>query len=232
MPMHGLVDVDVTEAIRLLASREPALSFTAFVLASVARAAAAYPEVHAYRDWRGQLICHRHVDVTAIVEIDTAQGPFPLAHAIRDADVRDVVDLTAELRRVKIQPSASGGRRWLFRAATVGAHIPGLFPAMYALMRRSRILRQRTGTVSVTAVGMFAGGGGFAIAPLTLMSLQIVIGGVSARPRVIGDQIAVRDVLDLTVTIDHNIVDGAPAARFGARLRELIEAATVLRDLQ
>lgn len=128
------------------------------------------------------LVCHRHVDVTAIVEIATAQSPFPLAHAIRDADVRDVVDLTAELRRVKTEPSASGSRRWLSRAAPVGARIPGLFPAMYAVMRRSRRLRQRTGTVAVTAVGMFAGGGGFAIAPLTLMSLQIVIGGVSARP--------------------------------------------------
>jgi hypothetical protein len=27
---------------------------------------------------------------------------------IRDADIRDVVDLTTELRRVKIDPSASG----------------------------------------------------------------------------------------------------------------------------
>jgi pyruvate/2-oxoglutarate dehydrogenase complex dihydrolipoamide acyltransferase (E2) component len=32
------------------------------------------------------------------------------------------------------------------------------------------------------------------------------------------------------VTIDHNIVDGAPAARFGAELRELIESAAVLRE--
>ena len=49
-PMHGLLDVDVTEANRLLAAHEPALSFTAFVVASVARAAAAHPEVHTYRN--------------------------------------------------------------------------------------------------------------------------------------------------------------------------------------
>ena len=46
------------------------------------------------------------------------------------------------------------------------------------------------------------------------MSLQVVVGGMSPRPRVVDDgEVEVRDVLDLTVTIDHNVVDGAPAAR-------------------
>jgi pyruvate/2-oxoglutarate dehydrogenase complex dihydrolipoamide acyltransferase (E2) component len=79
---------------------------------------------------------------------------------------------------------------------------------------------------------MFGGGGGFAIAPLTLMPLQVVVGGMSPRPRVVRGQIEVRDMVDLTVTIDHNVIDGAPAARFGAELRELIESRTVLHGLQ
>jgi pyruvate/2-oxoglutarate dehydrogenase complex dihydrolipoamide acyltransferase (E2) component len=96
-------------------------------------------------------------------------------------------------------------------------------------MGRSVRIRQRIGTVGVTAVGMFAGGGGFGITQLTLMSLQVVVGGVSPRPRAVDGDVQVRDVLDLTVTIDHNVVDGAPAARFGADLRQLIEQASVLR---
>ncbi|MFQ1003688.1 2-oxo acid dehydrogenase subunit E2 [Modestobacter sp. SSW1-42] len=75
----------------------------------------------------------------------------------------------------------------------------------------------------MTAVGMFAAGGGFAIAPPTLASLLVVVGGLSRRPRVVGDEIVVRDVLDLTVSVDHNVVDGAPATRFGADLRRLLE---------
>jgi len=35
-------------------------------------------------------------------------------------------------------------------------------------------------------------------------------------------------VLDLTVTVDHRVVDGAPATRFGADLRRLLEEAAVL----
>jgi pyruvate/2-oxoglutarate dehydrogenase complex dihydrolipoamide acyltransferase (E2) component len=98
-------------------------------------------------------------------------------------------------------------------------------------MARSVRFRQQVGTVAVTAIGMFAGGSGYAIAPPTLMSLQVVVGGMSARPRVVEGRCEIREVLDLTVTIDHNVVDGAPAARFGADLRELIEHAAVLQDL-
>jgi pyruvate/2-oxoglutarate dehydrogenase complex dihydrolipoamide acyltransferase (E2) component len=37
-----------------------------------------------------------------------------------------------------------------------------------------------------------------------------------------------RECLDLTASVDHDLVDGAPAARFARRLREIIEAAEVL----
>ena len=107
MPMYGLVDVDVTTANRVLAGYDPPGSLTAFVVACVARAAATHPEVHAYRNWRGQLVTHRHVDVGTMVEISTPQGPFAIPHVLRDADVRGVPELTSELRRVKRQPSAS-----------------------------------------------------------------------------------------------------------------------------
>jgi pyruvate/2-oxoglutarate dehydrogenase complex dihydrolipoamide acyltransferase (E2) component len=227
-PMYGLLEVDVTRANRILAASNPPLSLTAFVVASVARAAAAHPDVHAYRNWHGQLVTHHHVDVTTMVEIATADGPFGLPHVLHDADVREVADLTAELRRVKADPAASASGRWLARAAPAVLRIPGVVRAMYAVMARSVAIRQRIGTVGVTAVGMFAGGGGFGITPLTLMSLEVVVGGMTQRPRVAGGNVEVRDMLDLTVAIDHNVVDGAPAARFGAELRAIIESAAVL----
>jgi len=226
-PMHGLIDVDVTGARRLLEGHEPRLSMTAFVIAATARAVAAHPEVHAYRDWRGRLVRHRHVDVQTLVEVQTEQGPFGLVHVVRDADVRNVGDLSAELQRVKADPSSTPSGRALERLAPLAGRVPGVFPAMYAVMSRSVRAHELAGTVQVTAVGMFAGGGGFALAPPTLASTLVVVGGWSRRPRVIGREIEVRDVLDLTVTVDHNVVDGAPAARFGADLRRRMELLTV-----
>jgi pyruvate/2-oxoglutarate dehydrogenase complex dihydrolipoamide acyltransferase (E2) component len=226
--MYGLIDVDITTANRLLARHDPPWSLTAFVVATVARAAAGHPAVHAYRNWRGQLVTHRHVDVATMVEITTPQGPFAIPHLLRDADVREVPDLTAELRRVKRDPSASSSGRLVGRAGPAATRIPGMVPAMYAVLARSVAARQRIGTVAVTAVGMFAGGGGFGVTSLSLMSLEVIVGGMSQRPRVIDGRVTVRDILDLTVAIDHNVVDGAPAARFAAEFRELLESAAVI----
>lgn len=180
VPMHGLIDVDVTTARRLLAKIDPPLSVTAFVVASLGRAAAAHPEVHTYRDWRGRLVQHRHVDVQTLVEVPTEHGPFGLVHVVRDADLRAVAEISAELRAVK---AGGAGGHLLDTVAPALGRIPGLHRVMYAVISRSRRARLATGTVQVTASGMFGGGGGFAIAPPTLASLVVVVGGLSRQPQ-------------------------------------------------
>lgn len=217
------MDVDVTEGRRLLALARPPLSMTAFVIASVARAVAEHPQVHAYRDWRGRLVRHRHVDVQVLVEVSTRQGPFGLVHVVRDADIRTVPEISSELRAVQADTGSVPTGRMLQRFGPLAGRIPGVFPAMFAVMGRSVRAHELTGTVQVTAVGMFADGGGFAIAPPTLASLSVVVGGMSRRPRAVEEAIVMRDVLDLTVTVDHNVVDGSPATRFGADLRRRME---------
>ncbi|MDT4973181.1 MAG: hypothetical protein QOG22_3324 [Pseudonocardiales bacterium] len=228
VPMHGLFEVDITTARRLLAEADPPMSLTAFVVASLGRAAAAHPQVHAYRDWRGRLVQHRHVDVQTLIEVPTADGPFGLVHVVRDADVRSVAEIGSELRAVKADPASTTTGRLLNTVAPALGRIPGVYRVMFAAMSRSRRVHLASGTVQVTALGMFADGGGFAVAPPTLASLVVVVGGLSKRPCVVGDHIDVRDVLDLTVTVDHNVVDGAPATRFAAELRRLLHTAAAL----
>jgi pyruvate/2-oxoglutarate dehydrogenase complex dihydrolipoamide acyltransferase (E2) component len=225
--MHGLFEVDITTARQLLADHDPPLSLTAFLIASLGRVAAAHPEVHAYRDWRGRLVEHSHVDIQTLIEVPTDQGPFGLVHVVRDADVRGVAEIGDELRAVRADRTATKTGRMLDTVAPIAGRLPGLYRAMYAVMSRSRRVHLAAGTVQVTAVGMFADGAGFAIAPPTLASLVVVIGGASKRPRAVGDGIELRDILDLTVTIDHNIIDGAPATRFAADLRRLLQTAAV-----
>jgi pyruvate/2-oxoglutarate dehydrogenase complex dihydrolipoamide acyltransferase (E2) component len=233
VPMSGLLEVDVTVARRRLADAVPPLSFTAFVVASLGRTAAAHPAVHAYRDWRGRLVQHRHVDIQTLIEVPTAQGPFGLVHVVRDADIRDIADITAELRAVKSRPTATTSGRLLASVAPILGRVPLLYRLMFAVMSRSQRSHRESGTVQLSAVGMFAGGSGFGLAPPTLASLLVIVGGVSRRPAVVDDErIEIRDILDLTVTIDHNIVDGGPATRFGADLRDCLTNAVALTPLR
>ncbi|MCU1618163.1 MAG: 2-oxoacid dehydrogenase acyltransferase (Catalytic domain) [Modestobacter sp.] len=228
VPMTGLFQVDITQARRRLAETDPPLSLTAYVVACVGRAAADHPQVHAYRDWRGRLVEHRHVDVQVLIEVPTDQGPFGLVHVVRDADIRSVAEISIEIRAVKAHPSSTGNGRLLDTLAPTLGRVPGLYRGMYAVMSRSHRVHDAIGTVQVTALGMFADGGGFAIAPPSLASLAIVVGGISTSPVEVDGHIATIELLDLTVTIDHNVVDGAPATRFGADLRRILQDAVVL----
>jgi pyruvate/2-oxoglutarate dehydrogenase complex dihydrolipoamide acyltransferase (E2) component len=212
--MIGLLQVDITVARRALAETDPPLSLTAYVVACVGRVAARYPEVHAYRDWRGRLIEHHYADIQVLIEVPTDDGPFGLVHIVRDADVRTVADISAELRAVKANPSRTGNGRLRDTLAPVLGRAPGVYPAMYAVMSRSRRVHNAIGTMQVTAIGMFAGGGGFANALPSLASLALVVGGISTRLVDVDGRIETVELLDLTVTIDHNVVDGAPATRF------------------
>jgi pyruvate dehydrogenase E2 component (dihydrolipoamide acetyltransferase) len=49
------------------------------------------------------------------------------------------------------------------------------------------------------------------------------LGGIERRPAVVDEQIVPRDQMVLSLTFDHRIVDGAPAAKFLATLRQAIE---------
>ena len=83
--------------------------------------------------------------------------------------------------------------------------------------------------VLLTSVGMFGAGGGHII-PYTDASLCIGVGGITRKPGIVGDRIEPREFLAITVTYDHNITDGAPAARFAQVLKELVECGHGLID--
>jgi pyruvate/2-oxoglutarate dehydrogenase complex dihydrolipoamide acyltransferase (E2) component len=59
---------------------------------------------------------------------------------------------------------------------------------------------------------------------------SVMLVGQSRRPVAVGDEIAVRFCLDLAITFDHALVDGAPATRFIAALCKEIESGQALEE--
>ena len=112
--------------------------------------------------------------------------------------------------------------------------LPGpLRRAFYAAVARSPHMHKKAlGTVAMSAVGMFGGPGmgsvgGWGI-PVSHHTLAVTLGGIGRRQILIDGCPQDREFLCVTVTVDHAIVDGAPAARFASRFRELLECAYAL----
>ena len=98
-----------------------------------------------------------------------------------------------------------------------------------ALERSPHLTKRIAGTVGVTALGMF-GQGGFWGIPITTQTLLVTVGGIAERVRMIDGHPKAREFLSLTISFDHDIIDGAPAVRFTQRLKELIESAYGLEE--
>ena len=232
--IHGLVEFDVTEPRRLLRGHKArtgeSLSFTAFVLHCVGAAVAEDRMIHAVRDWRGRLVLFDDVDVNTIIEIELEERRFPLAYVVRAVNRRSVRELHDEIRHVQQNPQHSYGEgtfnlmHWYVR---LPSFLRGL--AYRILPLNPRWLKGIGGTVSVTAVGMFGEGGGWGI-PIPLHTLNLTLGGIATKPGIVDGRIEPRENLHVTLSFDHVIVDGAPAARFAERLKGLVEAGTGLEE--
>ena len=86
------------------------------------------------------------------------------------------------------------------------------------------MMKKYVGTVGLSSVGMFGKGNGWGIPPANPPALWVTVGGIGEKPGVMDGRIAIREYLSLTISFDHDIIDGAPAARFTERLKELIES--------
>lgn len=224
--VHGLVEVDISRARTLIANADADLSFTAFVAASLGRAIAAHPIVHARRSWRGDLVIFDDVDVCVMVEAERSDHSTPMLLVLRRANARSVAELTAEIRQAQAAPRGVGSGR--FRLA---GYVPG--PLRRAVMRiavrNPFYIKKLAGTAAVTSVGMFGDSPGYGIAFPTIYPVGLVVGSISERVVLDADGQAVgREQLQLTLSFDHDIIDGGPAARFTADLVDVLQSAAVL----
>jgi pyruvate/2-oxoglutarate dehydrogenase complex dihydrolipoamide acyltransferase (E2) component len=229
--IHGLVEMDVTRARQAIRDHKlqtgEALSFTAFIMACLGRAVDMNKRMQAYRNWRDQLVIFDDVDVNTMFEVEFDGHKIIRPHIIRAVNKKTLRDIHEEIRA--FQAGHEGSRESNFIGWFV--LLPGFIRRLFlgALFKNPRWLKEMNGTVSLTAVGMFGTGGGWGI-PVTNHTLQITLGGIAEKPGVVEGRIEVREYLSVTVSFDHDIVDGAPAARFIQRLKELIESAHGLCD--
>ena len=88
--------------------------------------------------------------------------------------------------------------------------------------RRLRADEMQGGTFTITNLGPF---GVETFTPIINLPECAVLGmgRIVREPVMVGDQVVARERMGLSLTFDHRIVDGAPAARFLQSLVRLIE---------
>lgn len=230
--VHGLAEVDVTQARELIQDHKAAtgerFSFTAFIIYCLGQAIDHHPALHAYRDWRGHLIIFEDVNITSMIEIEIEGQKVPAPHVFKAVNKKSYRELNDEIRTTQTNPPASDEvkfMKWFL-------YLPWLLrrPFYWLVQRFPQSFRAYSSPVMVTAVGMFSRGASWAIT-MPNFTLTVALGGIVVRPGYVDGQIQPREYLHVTISVDHDIVDGAPIARFGSELMELVESAAGLREV-
>lgn len=230
--IHGLMEIDVTQAREFIREHKSrtgeALSFTAFIATCLAHAVNENKMTHAYRDWRNRLILFDEVDVNTMIEREAGGTKIGTPYIVRAANKKSFIRIHQEIRRAQAtaaDQSELKAMRWYLQ-------LPGFVRGFlwWLLGKSPRLWKKYGGTVGITAVGMFGKGFGWGI-PLSCNTLTLTLGGIVEKPGVVDGRIEVREFLCATISFDHDIVDGAPAARFAARFKELVTSGYGLGDL-
>lgn len=233
--IHGLFEADVTSARSSLRAHKAetgeSLSFTAFLAACVAKAVDEHKETQAFRQGRKRLVLFEDVDISTRIEREVAGQKYVVPHIIRAANRKTVREIHDEIRAAQVADVTRALTR--FRLLPSMLYAPFFWTFARIARRYPQLWKLTAGTVGLTPVGMFGRGAGWGIPANSPTALMVTVGGIGEKqaPESEDGRRATREYLSLTVSVDHDLVDGAPAARFTRRLKELIESGYGMSDV-
>lgn len=237
--VQALVEIDVTVARERLRAHEARagekLSTTGWLGFCLGRALEEHPELNVHRLGARRLVQFDDVDVMIVVEREVEGERRGIPLVVRQANRKSLHQIHLEIRAAQQETIGREGMvlgnrassHWLGRvpfAARLYPYVPTWIRGLlWRLLARDGFAAKRVmGTAGITAVGMF---GRFPGWPLTvgMHTIDLAVGSIVRKPWVVGDRIEPREILALSVLVDHDLVDGAQAARFVSRLGELLQ---------
>ncbi|MBA2450884.1 MAG: 2-oxo acid dehydrogenase subunit E2, partial [Chloroflexi bacterium] len=203
-----LMEVDMTEAVRFRGQLGPEferrhgarLAYDAMITKAAAIALTEYPHVNA--QWRegaeGQPPGLR-LQSEINVGVAVAAEQGLLVAVVRDAGTKPLHQVNADLAQ------------------------------MVERSRQNRLAPDEMsgGTFTITNLG---GYGVEAFTPIVNPPEAAIlgVGRIAQKPAVVDGQLAVRELMMLSLAFDHRVVDGAPAAQFLQRIKQVLEAPYIL----
>ncbi len=231
--MKAFLEFDVTDARQSIRGyrrqHKKGLSFTSFFISCVVRALQTQPSLNAGLKGNN-IIFFEDIDVSVAVEMLLDGESVPRLIVLRQAQKKSMQDIHTEIEHAKQLNAESGdvvqGDSKNIKLVSVLLKLPKFIRQLLwnRLLRDPFFTQRMMGTVGVTAVGMFGNISGWPEPiPTSNHAVSFAMGSITKKPRVIGQETQSREILHLTLLFDHDIVDGAPAARFTQKLRELVE---------
>lgn len=230
--VRGLVEVDVTEALRKIREqRMPGHKLTLFswLVKVTADTVLRHPPLNGVKLAGNRIMVYEDVDVSLTIEKVVDGVPVPLPLIVRQANLKTPVQINEEIQAAKDQVVEDKGNYVLGQKRDVFfMNLAAALPQWLRLIFWRKVLlgkRMQTmmGSVMITSVGMMGSLKGW-IVPSSVHPLAIAMGSVNKQAALHNGEVQKRDILHLTIAVDHDIIDGIPAAMFCDDLVRRLEA--------
>lgn len=232
--MQALLELDVTQARKAIkkyrSSHKEPLSFTSWIIKCISQAVTEHKTVQSIRNGNNQLVVFDDVDISVIVEKEVKHEKVPLPLVIRKVNEKTLQEIQLEIIAAKAQAILTEedyilGKhqyKWLMRFYLA---LPQFLRIMIwrHILKNPFLMKKMAGTIVVTSVATIGNAKGWVI-PVSIHPACFALGSIVKKPGVYEGEITVREYLYMTVLLNHDVIDGAPAARFISRLSSLIES--------
>jgi pyruvate/2-oxoglutarate dehydrogenase complex dihydrolipoamide acyltransferase (E2) component len=228
--ISAMLEFDVTESrakLRELRKKGVSVSFNAWLIKVIATVLEKYPEAAAYVYNRKKLIIFEDINVSLIVEKKTGDTKVPIPLVIEKANRKSAAEISGEIESAKKQDMKRGDivlKQQSSAYQRLYYHLPGFIRRLFwiVLLKNPKAAFRTMGNVSVTSVGMIGKVNGWFI-HRSVHPVSFGVGSVLVKPVVKNNEITPREILNMTVLVDHDVIDGAPMVRFLGDLTEFIE---------
>lgn len=243
--IHAYGEEDVTDSLRRLKIISEKLgrkiSFTSFLATVWAKTLHKHPIMQGYKH-RNNIVMFEDVDVACIVERVIKGKHIPTSYIIRHAQNKTCLEISDEIREAqksKTESAATSTKKVKQSKAVLITKLPGFIRRMVLkkMTKDPWLKKQIFGTAGLSSIGMFTEGGGGAI-PVTVHSITLIVGGIQKKPWAVKNpetgeyEIKIRDLMTATISMDHDIVDGGPAARAVADFRNMLKNCIGLPEIE
>lgn len=226
----AMIEIDVTgsrEKIKKYRDKTHRISFTAWLIKAISHTLKDYEQAASYLKGKRKAVIFDDINVSIVVEKSINGQKVPIPLIIEKASERSIESITQQI---------SDARDKVLTAKDIVLHSrssqleriyysqPGFIRRYFwkYLLRHPHLAFSKMGNVAVTSIGMMGNVKGWFI-PVSVHPICFGISSISMRPVVVDDKIEIRQILNMTVLLDHDVIDGGVMARFISDLSANIE---------
>jgi len=228
--VSALLEFDVTDSRRKLQDLRRNginVSFNGWIIKIISNVLKQHPEASAFLFSKSRLIVFEDINISIAVEKQINGKKVPIPLVLEKTNEKSAAGITLEIENAK--------KRELSEKDIVLEKKPAWYERLYyrlpGVVRRSvwkMMLKnpgfafRKMGNVMITSVGMIGRINGWFI-HTSVHPLSFGIGSILKKPVVIDNEIKIREILNMTILVDHDVIDGAQMVRFLKELTRQIE---------